>query len=264
LKATPHKIMEKKEQLLVIEPQHELKFRGPFNQAITSHMLLKNPTDQSILFKIKTTAPKRYCVRPNSGLLEPNNSLEVAICLQPFDFDPNEKNRHKFMVQSVVAPEGEFNAEQLWKEVKPEQLMDSKLRCVFELPEDKKVQPSSVTQLSGAAKPKSDQNTTSGSESTLDSANNDERKLREADFVRVSAEVRQLREDESQLRQENLQLKEQVLRLRMLAESHSKESAPFQNTYSPPQLAQQQLPIKYIAIAIAMAIFGLILGKFVL
>lgn len=36
-----------------------------------------------------------------------------AVCLQPFDFDPNEKNRHKFMVQSVVAPDGDFNAEQL-------------------------------------------------------------------------------------------------------------------------------------------------------
>ena len=51
---------------------------GPFNQAITSHMLLKNPTDKPILFKIKTTAPKRYCVRPNSGLLEPNNFIEVG------------------------------------------------------------------------------------------------------------------------------------------------------------------------------------------
>lgn len=51
---------------------------GPFNQAITSHMLLKNPTDKPILFKIKTTAPKRYCVRPNSGLLDPNNFLEVG------------------------------------------------------------------------------------------------------------------------------------------------------------------------------------------
>lgn len=41
-------------------------------------MLLKNPTDKPILFKIKTTAPKRYCVRPNSGILEPNNYLEVG------------------------------------------------------------------------------------------------------------------------------------------------------------------------------------------
>lgn len=52
----------------------------------------------------------------------------------------------------------------------------------------------------------------------------------------------------------------------MQSEMNSKKetSATFQNPYSPPQLAQQQLPIKYIGIAIAMAIFGLILGKFVL
>lgn len=26
------------------------------------------------------------------------------VCLQPFKFDPNEKNKHKFMVQSIVCP----------------------------------------------------------------------------------------------------------------------------------------------------------------
>lgn len=42
-------------------------------------------------------------------------------------------------------------------------------------------------------------------------------------------------------------------------------AAQYQNPYSPPQLAnQQQMPIVYVAAAIAMAIFGLILGKFVL
>lgn len=106
------------------------------------------------MFKIKTTAPKKYCVRPNSGILEPNSNIEIAsmcfnssqevssilniflilVCLQPFLFDPAEKNKHKFMVQTVYAPEGEINLEQLWKEITPEQLMDSKLKCVFELP----------------------------------------------------------------------------------------------------------------------------------
>lgn len=250
--------MEKKEQLLVIKPEHELKFCGPFNQAITSHMLLKNPTDKPILFKIKTTAPKRYCVRPNSGLLEPNHFLEVGICLQPFDFDPNEKNRHKFMVQSLVAPEGEFNAEQLWKEVKPEELMDSKLRCVFVSPEEKKAQSDDEAKLK--------QNSNSGNDAIGSSGTADDKTRDSSDYARVSAEVRQLRDGESQLRQENMQLKEEILRLRMLNDMNSKKetSAAFQNPYSPPQLAQQQLPIKYIAAAIAMAIFGWILGKFVL
>lgn len=42
-----------------------------------------------------------------------SENFNLLVCLQPFDFDPNEKNRHKFMVQSVVAPDGEFNPDQL-------------------------------------------------------------------------------------------------------------------------------------------------------
>ncbi|KAJ8968914.1 hypothetical protein NQ317_004873 [Molorchus minor] len=145
--------MSKQEQVLQIEPQNELRFRGPFNVAVTSYMKLTNPTDKKVMFKIKTTAPKKYCVRPNSGVLEPNSTAEIAICLQPFLFDPAEKNKHKFMVQTVFAPEGEINLEQLWKEISPEQLMDSKLKCVFEMPAEQneshedpnKASPKSVT-----------------------------------------------------------------------------------------------------------------------
>lgn len=28
----------------------------------------------------------------------------VSVMLQPFDYDPNEKSKHKFMVQSMIAP----------------------------------------------------------------------------------------------------------------------------------------------------------------
>lgn len=38
------------------------------------------------------------------------------------------------MVQTVFAPDGDYQFEQLWKDINPEQLMDSKLKCVFELP----------------------------------------------------------------------------------------------------------------------------------
>lgn len=34
--------------------------------------------------------------------------------LQPFEYDPNEKNKHKFMVQTMYAPDGKIdNQEQL-------------------------------------------------------------------------------------------------------------------------------------------------------
>ena len=40
--------------------------------------------------------------------------VAVAVMLQPFDYDPNEKNKHKFMVQSMFAPDGKIeNPDQL-------------------------------------------------------------------------------------------------------------------------------------------------------
>ena len=32
--------------------------------------------------------------------------------LQPFDYDPNEKNKHKFMVQTMFAPEGTIDSQE--------------------------------------------------------------------------------------------------------------------------------------------------------
>ena len=70
--------MSKPEQVLQIEPQHELTFVGPFTTAVSAVMSLKNPTDQKVCFKIKTTAPKRYCVKPNSGVIDPKQKVQVA------------------------------------------------------------------------------------------------------------------------------------------------------------------------------------------
>ena len=121
--------MSKKEQILVIEPPIELTFTGPFTQAVSSYMKLINPSEKKVCFKIKTTAPKRYCVKPNSGVVDPNTEVQIAgncpnlwrmvsslslpVSLQPFEYDPTEKNKHKFMVQSMFAPDGEINQDTL-------------------------------------------------------------------------------------------------------------------------------------------------------
>ena len=73
-------------------------------------------------------------MKPNSGVVDPNTEVSIAVSLQPFDYDPAEKNKHKFMVQSMFAPDGEINTETLWKDVDQNELMDSKLRCVFAMP----------------------------------------------------------------------------------------------------------------------------------
>lgn len=72
---------------------------------VTSKIKLTNPSNDRICFKVKTTAPKRYCVRPNNGVVEPNSTTTVIVMLQPFDFDSAaDKNKHKFMIQTLVEP----------------------------------------------------------------------------------------------------------------------------------------------------------------
>lgn len=53
-------------------------FLGPFNVPVTSYMKLTNPSETTVFFKIKTTAPKKYCVRPNSGKLLSKEVAEIA------------------------------------------------------------------------------------------------------------------------------------------------------------------------------------------
>lgn len=271
--------MAKPAQLLNIEPANELKFLGPFRTAVASYMRLTNPTDHDIFFKIKTTAPKKYCVRPNCGLLEPHESQEIAIVLQPFIFDSNEKNKHKFMVQSMVKPDDEeINLEDLWKKY-PEKLMDSKLRCVFECPLDS-------NQPAPAAEPTAVATTANNKQSSAAASNDSGAQFSTAQFNAMSnddeqksetallKEVKKLRDNESVLRQENLQLREQILQLHMQVDGRAKEqssaataaksvpvqSVPvhYQNPYSPPPQLARNPPVELMVTVIAAVVFGIV------
>lgn len=70
-------------------------------------MKVTNSSNAPLAFKVKTTAPKLYCVRPNSGVVQPGSSLQVSIILQglsqtlPADY----KCKDKFLLVSLPAPE---------------------------------------------------------------------------------------------------------------------------------------------------------------
>ncbi|XP_014370067.1 vesicle-associated membrane protein-associated protein A isoform X5 [Papilio machaon] len=242
-------------QVLTIDPQNELKFKvdfsGLFEQGYTTHMRLTNPSSDTVLFKIKTTAPKKYCVRPNSGVLEPNSKVDIAITPQPVYLDPNEKHKHKFMVQSVIAPEGRTNIDQVWKEISPDQLMDYKLKCVFETPR--------VSNLNDSGDNAAQNEVTKKRAAATEDAKVPKHDNLESDLQKATSEVLLLREEESKLRHENLQLKEELLRL------HQKvgEGRVRRHSYTPDKNAQATL-IPWIAIAIGMAFLGIIIGKFLM
>jgi hypothetical protein len=50
---------------------------GPFDKIVETTFTVTNPGPTPVLFKVKTTAPKSYMVRPNSGKVNAGQSIEV-------------------------------------------------------------------------------------------------------------------------------------------------------------------------------------------
>ena len=50
---------------------------GSYAEVCKTTLRLTNPSDKRVLFKVKTTAPKSYCVRPNSGIIAEGATQEV-------------------------------------------------------------------------------------------------------------------------------------------------------------------------------------------
>jgi len=220
-----------------------LSFKGPFTEVVTSSITLMNPTDDKIAFKVKTTAPKRYCVRPNSGILKKDESITVSVMLQPFEFDPAEKTKHKFMIQSIVM-EGEVTESDVWKDTDPQKLMDTKLRVVFDM-ESAAAADTPATTLSDPAP-----NTLSTApDGTVDSTTTSAAPATAADTQRTSASKKDSGKentedgynralDENQkLIQEVASLKEESQRLRRIAMNDTISAGTQKSSQS-----QQELP----------------------
>lgn len=60
-------------------------------------------------FKVKTTTPRKYVVRPSSGVADPGATVQIQVVMQSQkDFPPDLKNcKDKFLVQTVVLQPGE-------------------------------------------------------------------------------------------------------------------------------------------------------------
>ncbi|XP_077074751.1 vesicle-associated membrane protein-associated protein A [Siphateles boraxobius] len=241
--------MSKLEQILILDPSSDLRFRGPFTDVVTTNLKLRNPSDRRVCFKVKTTAPRRYCVRPNSGLIDPGATVTISVMLQPFDYDPNEKSKHKFMVQAIFAPSGATDLEAMWKDAKPDDLMDSKLRCVFDMPSEseKMSELESSKAASGVSAPRAEG--PSGA-----------RSMDDAEMRKVMEECKRLQTEVGKLHEENRQLKDEGLRMRKANQYDSSVSKSSSMLSKDP--GSRSLPSLLVVIA---AIFiGFFLGKFVL
>ncbi|MED6215783.1 Vesicle-associated protein 1-2 [Stylosanthes scabra] len=124
-------------ELLSIDPL-ELKFPFELKKQISCSLQLSNKTDSYVAFKVKTTNPKKYCVRPNTGIVLPRSTCDVIVTMQAQkEAPPDMQCKDKFLLQSVKTFEGasakDINAEMFNKEA-GHVVEECKLRVVYVSP----------------------------------------------------------------------------------------------------------------------------------
>merc|ERR1711974_318247 len=163
-----------------------------------------------------------------------------------------KKNKHKFMVKSMYSPEGEIHQDLLWKEVDTTQLMDSKLKCVFVMPDNNGMSAdvggeysasSSMPSITASStnshlqQATAEPSTAAAQAAPIQHAVNSNHNSQadraakapqgdiDGDGNRKSMEeIKKLQEELSSLRQENIQLREEALLQQRLASSRSGDS----------------------------------------
>ncbi|KAF7722033.1 phosphatidylinositol-binding protein scs2 [Apophysomyces ossiformis] len=138
---------------VVIEPSTQLTFSRPLTRSSDEILVVKNPHPEPRTFKVKTTAPKQYCVRPNAGRIEPNSQVEVHVILQPLPNEPpaDFKCKDKFLVQTaIIKPEYQsMSISDMWSHVESEDrdsIRQQKIKCVYLPPDEPVNEPESTPQ----------------------------------------------------------------------------------------------------------------------
>jgi len=137
------------EQVLDVQPT-ELAFKVVKDAYSTKQLRLFNRGSKPMAFKIKTTNPKQYFVRPNQGIVKPGEKIVIHVMMGKVSEIPKEKCKDRFLVQSAVY-DGELPNEKFeWKThftdptMKPDEI---KLKCSYITKDDGEAEPAKDTKV---------------------------------------------------------------------------------------------------------------------
>ncbi|CAL5020571.1 unnamed protein product [Urochloa decumbens] len=123
--------------LISVYPE-ELTFLFELDKPCYCNLKVVNNSEHHVAFKVKTTSPRKYFVRPNASIVQPWDSCTITITLQAQkEYPPDMQCKDKFLIQSTKVaastdmdeiPPDTFNKE-------PEKVIEEmKLRVVYTLP----------------------------------------------------------------------------------------------------------------------------------
>uniref|UniRef100_A0A673ASX6 Motile sperm domain containing 2 n=1 Tax=Sphaeramia orbicularis TaxID=375764 RepID=A0A673ASX6_9TELE len=112
--------------LLDVSPAEELSF-GSGETEKKSLIILSNVTKNQVAFKVRTTAPDKYRVKPSSSCCEPGASIDIVVSLHG---GSQASPQDRFLVMAAEMDNaGSQELAQFWKEVPKNKVMEHRLRC---------------------------------------------------------------------------------------------------------------------------------------
>ncbi|XP_009401982.2 vesicle-associated protein 2-1 [Musa acuminata AAA Group] len=91
-------------QMISVHPE-ELTFELELEKPSYCNIKVANNTEHHVAFKVKTTSPTKYFVRPNASVVQPWDSCTVTVSHQAQkEYPPDMQCKDKFLIQSAKVP----------------------------------------------------------------------------------------------------------------------------------------------------------------
>ncbi|KAL0963615.1 hypothetical protein UPYG_G00308640 [Umbra pygmaea] len=115
--------------LLHVSPAEELSF-GTKESERKCLIILDNVSKNPVAFKVRTTAPEKYRVKPSNSSCEPDTSVDIVVSLHG-GYQASLQDRFLVMAAEVEQNSGVGSPElaQFWKDVPKTKVIEHRLRC---------------------------------------------------------------------------------------------------------------------------------------
>ncbi|XP_037930191.1 motile sperm domain-containing protein 2-like [Teleopsis dalmanni] len=122
--------------MLIVSPKDKLRFSKTGERECLLH--LKNSVNTPITYKVQTSSPMKFRVRPRFGVLQQGESVNVAIVLKNHVKLKEGFEKDKFLISALPAPpdlNGPEVMEMFWKQVpsKSYKIEQHRVSCVYDV-----------------------------------------------------------------------------------------------------------------------------------
>ncbi|KAL3284473.1 hypothetical protein HHI36_018634 [Cryptolaemus montrouzieri] len=117
--------------LLSVSPEGLIKFSRDTDNECISNLVLQNISSSPVSFKVKTTSPEKFRVRPGYGCLSSGGKVVVTVCLLPA-YRASNVAKDKFLILSTTVESIDLSNEELtnlWKNTSTKKGNQIHLRC---------------------------------------------------------------------------------------------------------------------------------------